>query len=168
MSARHMTRILPAALVAFLAGCSLATPFKTSPAGELHQGPVYIGVTNAKVDGDDRRAFDEHTKNVIASLPTQEGYLGHSVRSRDLGNEVWTMTIWKDERTLDQFVRSPVHRQAMRQGTPQVLTAKFDRFEWPSIKTRPSWSHVIGRLESVDPIDYAARRARSSETEYGE
>jgi len=154
-------RLLPLAIATLASGCSLATPFKSGPAAFQHEGSVFIGVTNARVEGGNRRAFDKHTRLVIRSLGTHEGYMGHSVRSRLLGNEVWTMTVWKDEASLDRFVRSPVHREAMREGTPQVLTAKFDRFEWPSLDSRPTWTAILKRLESVEAVEYAARRTQA-------
>ncbi len=164
---RRLRGMLLLFLTPLLFGCSAATPFKKSTSSSLHHGSVYIGVTNAIVEGGNRREFDDHTRRVIKNLPQNEGYLGHSVRSRILGNEVWTMTVWKDEASLDRFVRSSIHREAMREGTPQVLSAKFDRFTWPSFDPQPSWSLILTRLESVEPVDYAARRTeKQNSTEY--
>jgi heme-degrading monooxygenase HmoA len=139
--------------------CQLASPFRFASNAPDHEGPVFVGVTNARVDGRNRRTFDEHTRRVVNSLPNQPGFLGYSLRTRLLGNEVWTVTVWEDEAALEKFVRSPVHRQAMREGTPQVLTARFLRFPWPSLSPPPSWATILERLKSADTIDYAQLRA---------
>ena len=133
----------------------MATPYSGS-AQASDGGPVFVAVTNAVLDPAKRRAFDEHTRRVVASLGSHEGYLGHSVRGRLLGHEVWTMTVWRDEESLDAFVGSPVHRTAIREGLAGVRTAKFLRFEW-SEQRPPSWAEIERRLATVEPIDYGAR-----------
>lgn len=144
-----------AGLATTLTSCALATPF-SGPGRTPDGGPVFVAVTNAVLHPDKRRAFDEHTRRVIASLPAHDGYLGHSVRGRVMGHEVWTITVWRDEESLDAFVESPVHRTAIREGLGGVRTAKFLRFEWPGDRP-PSWAEILRRLESIEPIDYAAK-----------
>ena len=149
-----------AGLATTLTSCAFATPF-SGPGRTPEGGSVYVAVTNAVLHPDKRRAFDEHTRRVVASLPSHNGYLGHSVRGRILGNEVWTMTVWRDEESLDAFGESPVHRTAIREGLGGVRTAKFLRFEWHEDRP-PSWGVILHRLEAVEPIDYAAKtRTRS-------
>lgn len=146
---------------AALAGCELATPFTgdgyrsgtgvTLPsAGD----EVAVGVTHAVLDGNRREAFDEATRNVIASLPGLDGYIGHSVRARVLGNEVWTMTVWRDAEALDAFVRSPAHRAAMASGLPAVKRAQFMRLTWPTATAPPSWDEILVRLLDVRFVEY--------------
>ncbi|HEX8876543.1 MAG TPA: antibiotic biosynthesis monooxygenase family protein [Phycisphaerales bacterium] len=152
-----------AGLASTLGSCALATPF-SGPGRSSDGDRVFVAVTNAVLHPDKRRAFDDHTRRVIESLPSHEGYLGHSVRGRVLGNEVWTMTMWRDEESLDAFIESPVHRTAIREGLSGVRTAKFLRFEW-SDETPPGWAEILRRLEGVEPIDYSARsRPRTGES----
>ncbi len=146
-------------------GVPLATPF-TDHAYSEATGTVAIGVTNATLDPKNRAAFDDHTRRVIRSLPTHDGYLGHSVRGRVLGNEVWTMTVWRDQAALDAFVASPVHRTAIREGLGGVNEARFLRFDWPAAERPPSWRDITERLRNVTPIDYAAKRTASQSSSY--
>jgi hypothetical protein len=61
------------------------------------------------------------------------------------------MTVWRDKASLDAFVRSEVHTEAIRMGMPAVKTAQFLRFEWPAQDVPPSWGEVERRLSSPDP-----------------
>lgn len=129
---------------------------------------MIIGVTNATLDGSKRALFDQHTRNVVRSLPSHDGFIGSSVRTRLMGNEVWTMTVWRDEAALDSFVRSPVHVEAIRKGLPAVIEAKFARFSWPAESVPPKWGEIIERLKTVEPIAYGAGARRSEQSNPGE
>ncbi len=149
------------AAVLSLASCEIARPFR-GPGYSKSEGvtlpdagpTVWVAVTNAQVDNATRGVFDDFTRQTIESLPSNDGYIGHSVRARVLGNEVWTMTIWRDEASLNDFVGSPTHRAAMRKGLPPVIRAKFLRFEHPTNEVPPTWSDMLKRLEAVEFKEY--------------
>lgn len=154
-----------AAACAALASCGVATPFRGTGWSASRgvtlpdAGPtVWVGVTNALLDGAKRGPFDRHTRLVLASLPDQEGYIGHSVRGRILGHEVWTMTVWRDADVLEAFIESAVHVEAIRQGLPAVRRAKFVRFEWPADRVPPAWADVLTRLDAATAIEYRTGR----------
>jgi heme-degrading monooxygenase HmoA len=150
-----------------LVGCAVARPF-SGPGYTKHQGVtldgagtnVVVGVTNAQVDGAARGVFDEFTRRTIESLASNDGFIGYSVRSRPLGNEVWTMTVWRDSPALDSFVQSPAHRAAMREGLAPVVRAKFLRFEVPAAEVPPTWESVLDRLKRVEYVYYGDRPGR--------
>lgn len=164
---RLRTLLIPfSALIAaspFLLSCQVASPFK-GPGYTRGKGvtlpdatdTVWVGLTNAQLDGSNRATFDDYTRRVIRDLPNRDGYVGHSVRTRVFGNEVWTMTIWRDEAALNAFVRAPVHREAMREGIGAVTTARFARFAWPASQVPPSWDEAKRRLSEVEPVTYGA------------
>lgn len=139
----------------------LATPFR-GPGYAKGQGvtlphagdTVVVALTNATLDPDTRRIFDHHTKLVIQSLPGNDGYIGHSVRSRVFGNEVWTVTVWRDQVSAEAFVRSPVHLEAIRAGMIAVKTARFHQFTLPANQVPPPWADIKARLAKVEPIRY--------------
>ncbi len=148
-----------AALVT-LPSCEVAMPFRgpwySSGDGVTLPGvgeEVMVGVTNAVLGGPNRDAFDESSRRVVESLPTHDGFIGYSLRTRVLGSEVWTMTVWRDKAALDAFVRSPVHRSAMREGMSAITAAKFLRMPWPTKSVPPRWSEVLERLKTVEPMD---------------
>lgn len=150
-----------AALILSLPSCAISSGYssaqgKPSPSNNSsgESKTVMIGITHAIVDGKNRKQFDKHTRLVIKSLPQHDGYVGHRVRTRIFGNEVWTMTVWQDERSLDAFVRAPIHREAIKQGLGGVKSAQFLRFEYPAADVPPSWDEVIERLKSEPFVNY--------------
>lgn len=83
--------------------------------------------------------FWDHTYTVIDSLPIHSGYLGHKVRRKLFGNEAWTMTVWKDEESLNGFVRGDKHGEAIQNGLDAVAKARFVRFTIERSKMPLSW-----------------------------
>lgn len=154
-----------------LSGCQLATPF-AGPGYDPKRGvtltgtgdTVIIGITNAVLRPFKRTAFDDYTRQVLKSLPANDGYVGHSVRSRIFGNEVWTMTVWRDEQSLDAFVRSDRHRAAIREGLAGVQKAKFLRISWPKSAALPTWNEILARLKDIEYVEYGQPTTLSSST----
>ena len=131
-----------------LAGCAIGPPFRTQSALQNFQDDdlVVVGLTKA-VRGKDARKnklFWDNTMAVIDSLKRGEhpGLLGHAVRVEILGKASWTMTVWKDEESLNNFVRSPIHQKAIREGFAALKDAKFARVK-RAVKDIPlSWTEV--------------------------
>lgn len=145
------------ALLSSLWSCTVSTPFRGpgySNGTPGSDGDVIVAVTHATLHRGNRSAFDKHTSLVIKDIPTHAGYLGHSVRKQLFGNEVWTLSVWRDHVSLDEFVRAPVHREAIKQGIDAIIEAQFLRFEWPASSPPPRWSETLERLKSAPPIRY--------------
>lgn len=147
-----------------LPGCEVWTPFR-GPGYSRSKGVtlsdvgdhVVVALTHATLDPANRGVFDDYTQHVLESLPQSEGLVGYSVRKQLLGNEVWTMTVWRDHDSIDRFVTAPSHKEAMRQGMAPVLEAQFHRMEWPAASVPPSWSDMKRALESVEIVRYGPR-----------
>ncbi|MEL6607194.1 MAG: hypothetical protein AAFP88_03020 [Bacteroidota bacterium] len=134
--------------VSLLAGCAIGPPFRTQSALQSFQDDdlVVVGLTKAVRGKDARknRLFWNNTKAVIDSLKRGEhpGLLGHAVRVEILGKASWTMTVWKDEESLNNFVRSPIHQKAIREGFAALQDANFARVK-RALKDIPlSWAEV--------------------------
>jgi heme-degrading monooxygenase HmoA len=105
---------------------------------------VTVGMTHV-TNGDDSKKNDvfwDHTYAVIDSLPTHAGYLGHKVRKEIFGNEAWTMTVWKDEESLNGFVRGDKHGEAIQNGLDAVAKARFVRFTIERSKIPLPWDEA--------------------------
>jgi heme-degrading monooxygenase HmoA len=165
LTPRRVWLVLGGSLVvvaALLPSCTVSTPFggagySKSKGVTLPDAPEYVvvGVTHAALRGRFAGTFREQTLRVLDTMDTHDGAIGHSARFRVLGKEAWTMSVWRDEAALDAFVRSPVHRTAMREGTPAMSSAKFMRFTWPAKDVPPTWAAVLEKLQSVDAVEYA-------------
>jgi len=143
-----------------LGGCAIATPFRfvTAPdaAAPDPSAPVVLVLTHAVADPDRRAAFDEHTRRVAAALPSQAGLIGYALRRELLGNEAWTMTVWRDEAARAAFVASPLHQAAIAAGLPGLVKVRFRRMSLPAGALPIGWSDAL-RLLDEDSRTYDLR-----------
>lgn len=132
-------------LGALLAGCTFATPFKTLDADDGRAARVLV-ITHAMAHSGQRELFMAHTRRVIDSLAHQPGLIGYSLRRELFGDELWTLTVWRDDDARATFFRSPVHVEAMAAGMSALRAARFLRVEWPGGSERPQWPELLARL----------------------
>lgn len=161
MSFWNLAHLWPFA-IAFLgglSGCSnlaLSKPFEW-PGLDARQGrlvgsssdSVILVITHAELIGTHRTDFDRGADQVLAMLPAQPGLVGYSVRSRLIGHEVWTATVWIDEASINAFVRSPEHIAAVRQGAPAVKNVQYHRVKIPVSELPLNWSRVLAELQKA-------------------
>ena len=141
-----------AGLFTLLGGCTISTPFK-GPGFDRASGvtdsdrdqTVIVALTHA-VLGDSRRHFDQGVDRVVASLDQQPGLIGYSLRKELFGNEAWTLTVWRDTASLEAFVRSGAHRQAMQTGSAELAAASFRRVEVPAAEIPIDWGTALEYL----------------------
>lgn len=129
-----------------LSGFMLGPPFRGSDALDAlpPDATVVVGVTHVTT-GDDAEKNDlfwKHTNAVVASLPSHQGYLGHKIRKQLFGNQAWTMTFWRDETSLNDFVRGDTHGAAIQNGLAAVEKGRFVRFTVERSKVPLSWGEV--------------------------
>lgn len=117
----------------WIMNCAVGTPFqKNSKIEENYLKPetlVIVALTEVDLSGtySVKSLFWERVTTVRNSLETNEGYLGGAIRREIFGSRAWTMTVWKDEKSLDNFVESREHERAMKEGGSAVRKAKFYR-----------------------------------------
>lgn len=147
-------------LVAFVAalavcGCAAATPFK-GPGYDRREGvtlvtdrPLVVALTEARLkpDRNDRQLFWREVRAVEASLANQPGLVGYSLRTRILGSDVWTMTIWTDEKSLDAFVRGDAHGRAISQSDRALELVRFARLRLGPAEVPLPWDRAIEILD---------------------
>ncbi|MEL6963929.1 MAG: antibiotic biosynthesis monooxygenase [Pseudomonadota bacterium] len=138
-----------------LAGCAISTPFSgpgySSRAGVAFQenAPVVIAISKAvmRQDGVKRSEFWHHVSTVRDSLDDQPGFIGHSIRRELFGTAAWTMTVWTDEASLDNFVASDVHQTAIREAFDALETTRFVRFVAIAGDIPIAWDRALVVLE---------------------
>lgn len=148
--------VLTASVLGLLSGCTISTPFKGPgyAAGAVtHPTPddrVLVGLTYIRTgdDSDKNRVFWDQVDNVYQNIAQQPGLIGFSIRKEVFGNQGWTMSVWRDEQSLDQFVASPVHRQAMQEGLPALAQTAFLRFYVAKERIPLPWDEAEALLQS--------------------
>ncbi|MBJ7414604.1 MAG: antibiotic biosynthesis monooxygenase [Niveispirillum sp.] len=138
-----------------LGGCAFSTPFKgpgyargtgVTLSGD---GPVVIALSKAtlKAGSAGRAQFWDHTSRVHSSLDGQPGLIGYSLRRTLDGSTGWTMTVWRDDESLRAFIRSDVHRTAIKSAMDSLDNATFARFIHPRASVPPTWDEALVILE---------------------
>lgn len=120
-------------IATWISNCAMATPFtKSTQINQVNLTPekeVVLALTEVHITGQskDKSTFWDRVMSVRNSLESNPGYLGSAIRREIFGSRAWTMTVWKDEESLDAFVYSREHERAMKDGAPAVKKALFYR-----------------------------------------
>ena len=144
---RLLKTLWPLSLLATLVmSCQIGTPFKGSGyesgkvtlegAGET----VILALTQAVFDRSQRSNFFKQTMSVYDKRDDQPGYVAGSIRTEILGENAYTMTVWKDRKSLHDFVHSRVHLNAMYMGEPSLKQMRSIVKEIPASELPVSWS----------------------------
>lgn len=148
------SRLYALLALCFTSGCVLATPFR-GPAYSYWDGiaseargagdTVVIALTFARLGEDDRRneAFRSNLGPVVESLDAQPGLIGYSIRKAVFGKDFWTMTVWKDEASLDAFVMGRRHSRAMMEGSTAPSESRFARVQVPADRAPLDWDNAL-------------------------
>ena len=142
-------------LALLLSGCAIATPYRSvgDAPGRGRPGPastVVVAATHARVHPEGRALFDAEVARVVESLPRQPGLLGYSLRRHLWRDEVWTMTVWKDDASRQEFVGSSAHRNATAAAGATLARVRYVHFEMPVASAPPAWSEVLARLPGAE------------------
>lgn len=105
---------LAAIMISALAsGCAISMPFQVTDEGKAFisrpdsSHSMVVSVTEATLPQGFRakRIFWKQIRNLLRVLPEENGLLGYSVRRAVSGTRAWTLTVWKDEPTMQAFSR---------------------------------------------------------------
>ncbi len=143
---KNLLRIISIlAIAVLLSACEFSTPFRYSESSggvkaASPDDPVILAITYSVLkDNEYRDTFWEHTFKVQRDIENNPGFVGASLRRSLLGAEGWTMTAWENHQSLNAFVRSDVHIEAMKVGWPAVDEGYFARIEITRGELPLSW-----------------------------
>ena len=92
--------------------------------------------------------FLRHSGAVSKQLVGTRGLVGFSFRAKILAREFYTLSVWEDERALDDFVRAEPHRRTMGAMRRHMAETKFVRWTVTGSQVPPSWRKAIEMLRS--------------------
>lgn len=146
-----------------LSACSKAVPEETPFEGPgynsetntlvLQDTPLVVALTELHVKnapGPGKR-FGEHADAVGTHLYGDEpaGFVGGSFRN--VGKlQWWTMSVWTDEASMNDFVLSEPHASAMTELAQVSSAARSTHLDFPAGGPPPSWDWALDQLEEVD------------------
>ena len=83
---------------------------------------------------------------VRKQLEQADGLIAYTLRAKPLARDYWTLSVWKDQSALQEFVRTPPHVRLMGSLKPVMGATKFVQWEITGAEGRPDWSAAIARL----------------------
>ncbi|MGB0696179.1 MAG: hypothetical protein ACPGOY_11060 [Rhodospirillaceae bacterium] len=132
-----------------LGACTVSSPFDKRVATNQWPSSVLVAVTEVtlKTEGNNRDLFFDHVAKIDTALKTNQDLLAQSKRMEPLGDKAWTITVWRDKESMQAFVRSDVHRTAMKAAEDTYWDARFVNYEKSDPQLALSWDVALTALE---------------------
>ena len=93
-------------------------------------------------------SFIRQTRAIQGQLESSNGLVGYSLRAQLLGKKAWTLSVWKDEAALAEFVRKAPHADTMKGLRSQLTDARrFVRWKVAGSDVPPKWDDALRRIE---------------------
>ena len=85
---------------------------------------------------------------VRKQLATADGLIGYTLRARPLARDYRTLSVWKDDTALREFIRTPPHVQLMTSLKPLMGPMKFVTWTISAADGRPGMAGALEHLAS--------------------
>ena len=85
---------------------------------------------------------------VRKQLTTADGLIGYTLRAKPLARDYWTLSVWKDNTALREFMRTPPHVQLITSLKPLMGPTKFVTWTISAADGRPSMAGALEHLAS--------------------
>jgi len=85
---------------------------------------------------------------VRRQLATADGLVGYTLRAKPLTRDYWTLSVWKDDQALGEFMRTPPHVQVMTSLKPFMGPTKFVTWKISAADGQPSMAGALEHLAS--------------------
>jgi quinol monooxygenase YgiN len=83
---------------------------------------------------------------VRKQLAAADGLIGYTLRAKPLARDYWTLSVWKDDAALRQFMRTSPHVQVMTSLKPFMGPTKFVTWTVSAADGRPSMVVALEHL----------------------
>lgn len=154
------------ALLALVAGMLSSTAPFTLRAGVVEQasrdapGRVLVVMTYAQLRWTGRAAFIESSIRISGKLPAVPGVLANEQGIRWFGSEVWTISAWRTEKHMLDFLYGREHGRAMRQGAAALREMKTFRLHCAPDAVPTGWDSLKKVLADEMPPGCEQVRAK--------
>ena len=115
---------------------------------EMQPGTEYVGMAShlplKKISSTVR--FFRGVSAVRKQLRGADGLVGYTLRAKPLARDYWTLSVWRDQSALHEFMGTPPHAQLMRSLKPLMGSTKFVQWKIVAAEGRPSWAAALERL----------------------
>lgn len=83
---------------------------------------------------------------VRKQLAAADGLIGYTLRAKPLARDYWTLSVWKDNAALREFMRTAPHVQLVTSLQPLMGPTKFVTWTISAADGRPSMAGALEHL----------------------
>ena len=94
-----------------------------------------------------------YANQIQAQLQSAPGLIGYSRLARLPAKRFWTLSVWRDEAALANFVRAQPHKDAMTSLSRQMETSEFKRWNLQAAALPASWQEALAKLALSARLD---------------
>ena len=92
-------------------------------------------------------AFFRYSIQIRRQLKSTPGVLGYSLQAKPFARKFWTLSVWEDQQSLDNFVRRIPHSEIMRKMVPHMGKSQFAQWPVTAAEIPPNWAAAKARLK---------------------
>jgi len=90
--------------------------------------------------------FFRYTTQTQRQLMTTPGIVGYALLARPFSRQFWTLSVWRDQQSLNDFVRQMPHSQIMQALAPHMGETNFAQWTVTSAEIPLDWPTALARL----------------------
>jgi hypothetical protein len=90
--------------------------------------------------------FFRFTLETRRQLQNSPGLIGYSLDARPFSRKFWTLSVWREQRSLTDFVGALPHSRIMRELAPHMGKTKFAQWTVESHEIPLDWTVAKARL----------------------
>lgn len=119
-----------------------------APAQETYVASTTFLILNP----DETQRFQELVGGIVADLETREGLVAMSLGNSQKCGTVRTMTLWKSQEAMMDFVISPAHSAAMAETSVVGLNGAVTSWEVTADEVPMSWELARTKIAEVETL----------------
>jgi quinol monooxygenase YgiN len=89
--------------------------------------------------------FLQFSFQIQRQLNNSPGVVGYSLRAKPLRRNFWTLSVWEDEKALQDFVRKVPHLDAMTSLIPHMGPTRFSQWRVVGSSLPLHWDDAMRR-----------------------
>jgi hypothetical protein len=90
--------------------------------------------------------FFRFTSEIRQQLRTAPGLVGYSLDARPFSKKFWTLSVWRDQQSLNDFVNQVPHSRIMRDLSPHLGKSQFAQWQLQAHEIPPEWHTAKARI----------------------
>ena len=90
--------------------------------------------------------FFRFTTETMRQPSSSHGLIGYSLDARLLARKFWTLSVWENQQTLSDFVRSLPHARIMQDLAPHLGKTQFAQWQVSAAEIPLDWTSARSRL----------------------